>query len=821
MLFKKTGLLALANRKLEEIAGDPLPKLASSLAHLMSIEIVECHDLRNLFPLSVACDCMQLKCLVVSNCEMLEEIFSDKSGQEMNDHKKVEFSNLEKLYLRDLPKLTSFCKGIKEIEFPKLGTLEVDGLPNIQSLFSDVAGCALFPNTVNIHCLLTVSIGRMRNLTEIWDNKHHAGSCIKLNSLEINDYGEHTEDVDEMIIMFPALTSLQLYDLPNLKSFYYKRPSPSSTQILIQHHLFNKQEMNDHKKVEFPNLEKLDLRDLPKLTSFCKGIKEIEFPKLGTLEVDGLPNIQSLFSDVAGCALFPNTVNIHCLLTVSIGRMRNLTEIWDNKHHVGSCIKLNSLEIDDCQKLQNIITYNALTRLHKLSFLEVRSCPSLEEIVVVDQRDGEHTEDVDEMIIMFPALTSLQLYDLPNLKSFYDKKPSPSSTQILIQHHLFNKQEMNDHKKVEFPNLEKLDLRDLPKLTSFCRGIKEIEFPKLGTLKVDGLPNIQSLFSDVAGCALFPNTVNIHCLLTVSIGSMRNLTEIWDNKHHAGSCIKLNSLEIDDCQKLQNIITYNALTRLHKLSFLEVRSCPSLEEIVVVDQRDGEHTEDVDEMIIMFPALTSLQLYDLPNLKSFYDKRPSPSSTQTLIQHHLFNKQVSFPNLSKLYLDGLDSIEEIWRNQLLEGSFDNMTELYVYNCNKLRKVFPSFVATTTLQLKELEVCSCKKVEELCEKEENAEQGKSLFPQLCTLRLRYMPNLKRFCHMSHDSEWPSLCSVKMLECPRMKTFSSAFIKTPRLTHVEVANHGWWGPGRLVCVNNLNETLMDIFKQEKGKGFISVN
>ncbi|XAR68509.1 hypothetical protein NMG60_11003651 [Bertholletia excelsa] len=347
------------------------------------------------------------------------------------------------------------------------------------------------------------------------------------------------------------------------------------------------------------------------------------------------------------------------------------------------------------------------------------------------------------------------------------------------------------------------DLRNL-----FPLGIKEMEFPKLDTLEVRDLPKIQSLFSDIATYALFPNTVNIHCLLTLCIERMPNLTKIWDNKHYAGSCIKLASLKILGCQKIKNVITSSALSRLHELRSLRVSDCRSLEDIVVVDQRDGEHTEEVDE--IMFPALTSLKLRYLPNLKSFYDKRPPSSSTPILIQHHLFNKQVSFPNLSDLYLTGLDSIEEIWCNQLLKGSFHNIIVLIVSNCNKLQKVFPSFVATTTLQLRYLEVSNCTKMEEVLGKEENAEQGKSLLSKLSILGLENMSNLRRFCHMSHDWELTSLCEVKISECPVMKTFSPASVNTPCLTHLLVTDE-FDNKAKRVWMNNINDTLMYMCKR----------
>ncbi|XAR68470.1 hypothetical protein NMG60_11003593, partial [Bertholletia excelsa] len=314
-----------------------------------------------------------------------------------------------------------------------------------------------------------------------------------------------------------------------------------------------------------------------------------------------------------------------------------------------------------------------------------------------------------------------------------------------------SEREVNEHKKIKFPSLEKLVLRHLPKFISFYKGIKEVEFLKLDTLEVYELPNIQSLFSDVAVYALFPNMANFHCLLTLYIRRMKTLAEIWDSKHQAGSCIKLNELHVYDCPKLENIITSNALTRLHKLQSLHVEHCYSLEEIVTV----------------------------------------------------------WFPNLSILQLEQLDSIEEIWCGQLLRDSFHKLTSIWVIYCNKLRNVGPSSMATSTSRLQEVVVRGCSQMEELFGDEENAEQGKTLFPQLRLLILVNMLDLKRFCHMSHDWELPSLCEVNMSKCPTMKTFSPTFVHTPNLTHILIM--GIYEKSERVWKNNINDTLQYISEE----------
>ena len=51
--------------------------------------------------------------------------------------------------------------------------------------------------------------------------------------------------------------------------------------------------------------------------------------------------------------------------------------------------------------------------------------------------------------------------------------------------------------------------------------------------------------------------------------------------------------------------------------------------------------------------------------------------------------QVAFPSLELLNILGLDNVEKIWHNQLLEDSFSQLKEIRVASCGKLLNIFPS------------------------------------------------------------------------------------------------------------------------------------
>ncbi|KAL6311655.1 hypothetical protein AAG906_025734 [Vitis piasezkii] len=68
---------------------------------------------------------------------------------------------------------------------------------------------------------------------------------------------------------------------------------------------------------------------------------------------------------------------------------------------------------------------------------------------------------------------------------------------------------------------------------------------------------------------------------------------------------------------------------------------------------------------------------------------------------------VAFPSLELLNISGLDNVENIWHNQLLEDSFSQLKDIRVASCGKLLTIFPSTSLVRDLvQLQDLRVSSC-------------------------------------------------------------------------------------------------------------------
>jgi hypothetical protein len=122
--------------QLQNLKLDNLPKLRHIWKHnitkvvsfhnLKCVSVSKCHNLKSLFSHSMAKSLVQLKKLVVEECEMMEEIITKGDGYIEGGNKvKILFPKLEKLKLLDLPKLECVCSGYYDYDIP-LFTVEQD-----------------------------------------------------------------------------------------------------------------------------------------------------------------------------------------------------------------------------------------------------------------------------------------------------------------------------------------------------------------------------------------------------------------------------------------------------------------------------------------------------------------------------------------------------------------------------------------------------------------------------------------------------------------------------------------------------------------------
>ncbi|KAF3962351.1 hypothetical protein CMV_013119 [Castanea mollissima] len=219
----------------------------------------------------------------------------------------------------------------------------------------------------------------------------------------------------------------------------------------------------------------------------------------------------------------------------------------------------------------------------------------------------------------------------------------------------------------------------------------------------------------------FSNLENLH------IDAIYKLKMLWHNQLNPDSFCKLKQLCVGDCENLINIFQPNILRRLQNLEDLQIRNCNLVEEVFEVQGKNGDEICDM----VVSTQFKVLKLINLPNLKHVWS-----SGSQEIL------------------------------------TFQNLREVEVSNCKSMKSLFPASVAKSLEQLKKLKIYDCG-LEEIVAMEEGLETvTKFVFPQLYSLSLFSLPELKCFYPGKHTSEWPSLNSLYISKCDKVKIFAAS-------------------------------------------------
>lgn len=177
-----------------------------------------------------------------------------------------------------------------------------------------------------------------------------------------------------------------------------------------------------------------------------------------------------------------------------------------------------------------------------------------------------------------------------------------------------------------------------------------------------------------------------------------------------------------------------------------------------------------------------------------------------------------FSRLKTLEIMNMDSLREIWDGPYLLNiqphCFPNLTDIEIYTCPKLKRVFPLSVAVELTQLQQMQIRSCEEMEEIFFKDQ-ADDGNQVsttteststheiqliiprsiasnqvkeesrekvdraiaFPRLKRMLLDQMPKLRILCSGNHAIECPSLEELKIMTCNSMEGLSYGSFNAP--------------------------------------------
>ncbi|WJX10999.1 hypothetical protein P8452_01661 [Trifolium repens] len=790
-----------------------------SMDNLTSLIVDNCGGLKYLFSSTVVESFKNLKHLEISNCALMEEIIAKEEGRGASEEE-VHFGKLEKIILKDMDNLKTIWhrqfETLKKLQvnscnkivvvlpssmqktYNKLEMLEVtncglveeifelsfngsnsvedtthltevtiDGLPKLKKIWSrDPHGILSFQNLINIKVKSCESLEYLLPLSV-------ATHCSHLKELDIKQCGKMKEIVAEEkessnvnaapIFEFNQLCSLLLWNLHRLKGFSAKKHTLACPYLKIidvvncpnlslyrtlstrrrsnteddKHSVSTQQPLFIVEQV-IPNLEKLRICHkeanvimqaqnsnglFTKMTILgLSGYKDEDtFPYWFLQNVCGLEKLviehscfKKIFQDEGKMSEKTHTQ----IKWLTLSDLPNLEHICEDGFRIDPVLEfLEHLLVDSCPSLINLLP-SSVTFTH-LVYLEIKDCNGLTKLIT--------------------SSTAQSLINLTTLKI----EACNSLEEIILG-------EENVH--ITFISLEILILVSLPSLNQFCSSKCFFKFPLLEVVIVRECPRMK-VFSegytstpDLRKVEIAENdeewfwkgnlndTINNMFEDKVAFGKFKYLAlsdypemkDLWYGQlDHQNVFCNLKHLVVNKCDFLSHVLfPSNVMQVLYGLEELEVRDCDSLE--AVFDVKGVKSAEEI--LIKKSTQLKKLTLSSLPNLKHIWNEDP----------HDIIN-------------------------------FGNLSTVNVSECQSLLYIFPLSLCEDLGHLEMLDIESCE-VEEIVAMEEGRIKTNFNFPQLKSMQLYRLKNLKSFYQGKHILECPSLKTLNVYRCEALRMFS---------------------------------------------------
>ncbi|KAG8650650.1 hypothetical protein MANES_07G062348v8 [Manihot esculenta] len=514
---------------------------------------------------------------------------------------------------------------------------------------------------------------------------------------------------------------------------------------------------------------------------FCLGIPHQFFKGIRNLEVVDFTGIH--FVSLPSSLAFLSNLQTLCLHRCQlddlaiIGDLKQLrvlsfanSYVVELPKQIEQLTRLKVLDVSNCSKLK-MIPANALSKLSELEELYMSNS------FVEWEADGNNASLAEleklsqlttlEMQILDDNILPKHLFSNGRLQRFriligdnWDWDGNYKTSRTLK---LKLKASIHSGYGIEVLLRETEDLR-LDEVRGAENLLYDIEgdgFPKLKYLRVQNNHVIQHIINSTkwAACDVFP------ILVSLILENLMKLEKICHGRLASGSFNKLEILQVRNCGRLTHLFSLSTAKCLLQLQEMEVVDCPKMEAIVI------DESENSNE-VLEFNRLSSLNLQNLPNLRTFHSKMKAPLKIEEFLSQQqsdthlsLFSRTVSFPNLKDLRLHSV-SCEKIWHDQLSATS-SKLERLFVKDCNELKHLFTASIVKRLLQLNTLNISYCSSMEEIILTEEFIEEedermNQILFPKLDELQLWNLPKLIRFC-IGYQIEFQSLRYLNISNC----------------------------------------------------------
>ncbi|CAL5321582.1 unnamed protein product [Camellia sinensis] len=672
-------------KKLVNVGSSNMPRQLPKLKRLEAKEKAENNNNTNSF--------LQLTSLTLEDLQSLKSFFTSRSETQSLFTSQVTFPALERLQIKRLTKITKIWdrKLLPSESFQQLRNVTIKscqklvnvGSPNMPRQLTkleqlEVSQCRE---------LKVIILKNWREEEEKAENNNNTNSFLQLKSLTLENLKSlksfftsrsETQSLFTSQVTFPALERLQIKRLTKITEIWDRKLLPSESFQQLRNvtikscqKLVNVGSCNMPRQLtKLEQLEVSECRELKVIVLKNEGEEEEKaennnntnsFLQLTSLRLEDLQSLKSFFTSRSETqSLFTSQVTFPALETLQIKRLTKITEIWDRKLlPLESFQQLRNVTIKSCQKLVNVGSSNMPRQLPKLKQLEVSQCRELKVIVLKNGGEEEEKAENNNNTNSFLQLTSLRLEDLQSLKSFFTSR---SETQSLFT------------SQVTFPALGRLQIKRLTKITEIWdrKLLPSESFQQLRNVTIKSCQKLVNV-----GSSNMPR--QLPKLKRLEVSQCRELKVIVlkndgeeeekvENNNNTNSFLQLTSLRLEDLQSLKSFftsrsetqslftsqccfpslgvfenseiayhntdmgqaITHSFRKRIKVLQPIErVYNCPKVE-VVVSEKEKEEGTTNND--IIVFSQLTTLNLYNLVNLRSFYNW-PTRSEAQPMFNN--------------------------------------------------------------------------------------------------------------------------------------------------------------------------------------------
>ncbi|KAF7144934.1 hypothetical protein RHSIM_Rhsim04G0090800 [Rhododendron simsii] len=522
-------------------------------------------------------------------------------------------SKLEELYIGKSFTGWDVVEDGKDIMLTNASIAELASLPNLVALDINVPKieCWVWPRDVDILGKIRafdISLGQSNIASMPID-----GQCLlpSTNELVLKalDVSRGVMEIRGLKMLLKITTNLQLdsiigvgHGICDLNEHGFKHLSELTVENCLDLECLINTSDDQLEKESFCALETLRLFDLPQLKHLWKDPTQLACVRnLTYVIVHGCPKLNYVFS----LATARNLVQLHELCVYRCSELEVIVSDGGGEHEIeaaGEDIVFPKLESLGLYYLPNFTGFckgmNAI-RMPQLKLLELRFISKLNCLCPASRSNNDTT--IQPLFNNKDALTSIEELRLNHVEDLREIWPGDLQAK-LREIEVYGCDKLSN---ILFPSnliecMEKLEL-----LTVYNCGSVEVAIFDLGELNIGGEGN-----GNIA-IAIFP------CLASLTLGELPRLRHVWANypPRISQGFQNLTSLQVSRCGSLRILVSPFVARLLVNLKNLDIDSCDMME--AIIDWEEEEVDDGIRTNIIIFPQLTSLDLWKLQLLTSF------------------------------------------------------------------------------------------------------------------------------------------------------------------------------------------------------------